>query len=225
MIPLEAVLFDFEGTLVDFQWRLKQAVNKVLKTLEDAGFATDSYGSTPNYAEIYNQSAQLAATEGISSDGLKMMEIIDSIYDSYDADALSRWQLYPGTVEALQQLESDGYRSGLVSNVGSRSLNKALNSLGLMERFQVVISRNDVAQLKPHPEGLLKAANALQIKSDNTIFVGDSINDLRAARAAGMLSCYLFGGEHPAIEGVNFNADFKIKSIGQIPLLLKKMVQ
>lgn len=215
-MPFEAVLFDFEGTLVDFQWQLKRAVNEVLKKLADAGFATDSYGSTPNYAEIYNQSAQLAATEGISSDGSKMMEIIDSIYDSYDADALSRWQLYPGTVETLQQLESDGYRSGLVSNVGSRSLNKALNSLGLMERFQVVISRNDVAQLKPHPEGLFKAANALQIKSDNTIFVGDSINDLRAARAAGMSFCYLGGGEDSLKTEVQSQVDLQIDTLSQL---------
>lgn len=137
-MPPKAVLFDFEGTLVDFQWQLQAAVDETVATLTEAGYATDSFGTTPSYVDIYNQSAQLIAAGSGICDGSESMRIIDSIYDAYDADAASRWQLYPDAVGVLKQLRSDGYRLGLVSNVGNAALTEAVARLGLVQSFEIV---------------------------------------------------------------------------------------
>ena len=216
---IEAVLFDFEGTLVDFQWQLEQAVSEIIISLEKAGYPPDLFGIDPSYAHIYNKSMELTLCED-DIQSLMIKNIISSTYDNYDLDALSRWNLYPDTIEVLDRLGGDGYKLGLVTNIGQVALSTALGRFDLTERFDIIISRNDVARLKPDPEGLFIALDRLNSAADEAIFIGDSVNDIDAASAAGIFSCYLSGGENSSTTGVNFVADYEIQSLNQLSLLL-----
>ena len=209
----------FEGTLVDFQWQLEQAVSEIIISLEKAGYPPNLFGIDPSYAHIYNKSMELALCED-DIQSLTIKNIISSTYDNYDLDALSRWNLYPDTVEVLDRLGGDGYKLGLVTNIGQVALSTALDKFDLTERFDIVVSRNDVARLKPDPGGLFIALDRLNTTADQVIFIGDSVNDIEAAAAAGIFSCYLSGGENSSRAVVNFDADFEIKSLNQLPLLL-----
>ena len=121
---------------------------------------------------------------------MTIKNIISSTYDNYDLDALSRWNLYPDTVEVLDRLGGDGYKLGLVTNIGQVALSTALDKFDLTERFDIVVSRNDVARLKPDPGGLFIALDRLNTTADQVIFIGDSVNDIEAAAAAGIFSCF-----------------------------------
>ncbi len=116
ILTVRDIIFDFEGTLVDFQWQLVPAVEECLAALADAGFKRHWYGSNPTYASIYNQTLSLSQAGKGQADPHLDMAIIDAIYDMYDADALTRWHLYSDTLETLATLKGMGFQMGLVSN-------------------------------------------------------------------------------------------------------------
>jgi phosphoglycolate phosphatase len=217
---VKEVLFDFEGTLVDFQWQLEPAVAETLGALSKAGFQRQWYGEKPGYAHIYNHTVDLANQGKGQGTSDSAPALVDTIYDRFDADALTRWNLYPDTLEMLGTLRHQGFRMAVVSNVGKRSLQAAMEKLQLSHLIQVVISRDDVFKIKPHPEGLLTAAKALGVKPAEVLFVGDSRNDVGAARQAGMQAGYLRGGEDSPEAMALFPADIELDKLLQLPPIL-----
>ena len=217
ILEVEAVLFDFEGTLVDFQWQLRAAVDECLAALEAVGYQRQWYGHEPNYASIYNDTLAFTAKATGPADTEWVMAIIDAVYDKYDADAESRWSLYPDTLDMLSTLDDHGFPIGLVSNIGKNALQAAMNRLGLSQRLKVIVSRDDVEQLKPHAGGLVQAAKALNIHPAHTIFIGDSRKDVIAARNAGMRAGFIAGGEDSRQALHESPADIEINRLGELP--------
>jgi phosphoglycolate phosphatase len=216
---IKAVLFDFEGTLVDFQWQLEPAVTETLEALSKAGFQRQCYGEMPGYAHIYNHTLDLVKQgKGLASNSAATL--VDDIYDRYDADALKRWNLYPDTLEVLEMMKHQGFQMAVVSNVGKCSLIAAMEKLRLSHLIQLTISRNEVFKIKPDPEGLLTAAKALGVKPAEVLFVGDSRNDVGAARQAGMQAGYLRGGEDSQEAMALFPADIELDELIQLPPIL-----
>jgi phosphoglycolate phosphatase len=190
---IEAMLFDFEGTLVDFQWKLSAAIEETREMLWKIGFAQERILSR-RYSTLMTEAMQAATEIGLSPDQVR--EKIGRVYDRYDEDALTRWALRPNVTDFLNAIKAKGMRTGLVSNVGGKTLTKALAKLGLATFFDVALSRNDVLNLKPHPDGLNLALQRLGIIKDNSIFLGDSLDDVNAARNAGIRIIIITDGEN-----------------------------
>jgi phosphoglycolate phosphatase len=190
---IEAMLFDFEGTLVDFQWQLSAAIEETRSMLWKMGFSQDRILSR-KYSTLMTEAMEAAAEIGLSPEQVR--ESIGCVYDRYDEDALTRWALRPGVKDFLNAIKSKGMSTGLVSNVGSKTLTKALSKLGLADFFDIALSRNDVLNLKPHPDGLNLAMKRLGISKDNSIFLGDSLDDVNAARNAGIRIMIITDGEN-----------------------------
>jgi HAD superfamily hydrolase (TIGR01509 family) len=191
-LPLRAVLFDFEGTLVDFQWRLAEAEAELRAALEELGFALEPF-SGDNYATLRTRAIGLRPELRTELDAR-----FSAIYDRYDGDALGRWSVLPGAEKVLARLASRGLRLGLVTNIGRPTIGPALERLGLDGSFEVVVTRNEVAFAKPSGEGIRKALEFLACRAEETLFVGDSLSDLGAARDAGVAVAIVAGGESSA---------------------------
>ncbi|MBA4418347.1 MAG: hypothetical protein C0392_10630 [Syntrophus sp. (in: bacteria)] len=190
---IEAVLFDFEGTLVDFQWKLLEAIEETLEMLWGMGFGRDQIASR-KYSTLLTEAVERAAEIGLLPDEVR--EKIGVIYDKYDEDALTRWALRPGAKEFLHGIRTKGVRTGLVSNVGIRTLSNALSRLGLEGLFEVALSRNDVLNLKPSPDGMNLALKKMGVERDRSIFIGDSLDDINGARNAGLRVIIIADGEN-----------------------------
>ncbi len=217
---IEGVVFDFEGTLVDFQWKLDQAVSETLGALAGMGIDRALFGEYSDYAEIYNLTVDLAEKNSERQDLWEAQRIISKIFDKYDSDALTRWNLYPETIALLHYLKKSGFKTALVTSVGKDALNKAFDKFNLRSYISIVITRNDVVRIKPYPEGLIKAVEIMGTESASTLFVGDSRNDIEAARAAGMPVCYLIGGERWPQNLPKSEADIEITGLREIiPIL------
>jgi HAD superfamily hydrolase (TIGR01509 family) len=182
-----AVVFDFEGTLVDFQWRLAEAEAELRAALAERGDATAG-----NYARLWNAAAESAVAEGRLEE---LRRALHPIYDRWDADALARWSPRPGAEALLRRLARLGVKTCLVSNIGCAALDAALGRFGLAPLLFPVVSRDDVTFMKPHPEGARRALVALGVPPQDALFVGDSRADVLAARASGMRVAIIRGGE------------------------------
>ena len=216
---MEAVLFDFEGTLVDFQWNLAEAVRETIEMLKTSGFPIDRIRSR-KYSTLMKEAMETASEIGRSPDEVR--EKIGAIYDRYDEDALTRWALRPKAKNFLSALKAKGMKTGLVSNVGKRGLEKAIQKLNLQQFFDVIVTRNDVKAPKPHSEGIQLALNRLRVMKDRAVFVGDSLDDVHAAKAAGLKVVIILGGENVKPDLLSANPDFLIQSYDQLITSLKE---
>jgi phosphoglycolate phosphatase len=187
----KAYLFDFEGTLVTFEWNLKEGMAAMLKGIVSSGYSLEKLKKTPSYVNIHDYASEIKEQNKEST----IMDIINNIFDQFDADALTRWSLNPCAKSTIKKLKEKGFPVGLVTNVGSNAIEGAINTLGLENLFDSVITRNDVRRLKPSPESLHLASKALKVNQDSVLFIGDSFDDIGAARAAGMKCCFIKGGQ------------------------------
>lgn len=213
------ILFDLEGTLVDFQWRLGDAVKEILPVLAEAGVDPSRYGKFPSYASLYNTSRDITC-EWKPHKAAKLFERLASIYDKYDRDALSRWTPYPDSHHVLKILSDSGYRMGVVSNCGSHAVDAVLERFSLSGYFEIILSRNDVTYLKPSPEGLKLVLKKLCAPADKTLFVGDSLNDILAANQVPIPSCFLSSGESLVTGEQGYIATFQISLLSELTDIL-----
>jgi len=215
----DVILFDLEGTLVNFQWRLNDAVKEILQVLVNAGIDPAHYGQSPGYAGLYNITRDITSSWKIE-DSRRLFDRLAAVYDKYDRDALSRWAPYPDTGGILARLSDCGYKMGVVSNCGAHASETVLEKFGLAGYFEIVLSRNDVEYLKPCPESLKLALKKLCAPAERSLFVGDSLNDILAAERVPMASCFLSVGES-LVTGEDADiATYRISSLSMLPDIL-----
>ena len=201
---VEAILFDFEGTLVDLQWNLQGAVKETLEMLKTLRFPIQRLQGM-KYSTLMLEAVRMAQEIGQSAG--RVREKIGAIYDRFDEDALKRWTLREGSEDFLSALKTKGIKIGLVSNVGRKALDKAILKLDLHPFFNVVVSRNDVQSMKPSGEGLRLALSRLRVTSDEALYVGDSLDDVLAAKAAGVKVIIIMGKESSETELLSAGPD------------------
>ena len=106
---MKLITFDFEGTLVDFHWRLREAEDEALNLLVEKGISRKEFESS-NYDDIYNLAQKKGEKWGFPAGYLA--SLLGDVYDKYDLDAASRWAIWDGVDHVLDRLK--GYKTALI---------------------------------------------------------------------------------------------------------------
>lgn len=182
-----AVLFDMDGTLVDTLPDIAAAVNGALvelglHALDPARIAT-LIGNGPRVLSRRALEAQQTLT---TAERDKLVEPLLAGYArNYATQAGTLGRVFPGTIEGLQELTARGLKLGVVTNALQHLAETVLARFALTPYLQLVLGGDRVAQPKPHPEPLWKACDHFGVDPQQALMVGDSVNDVAAARAAG----------------------------------------
>ncbi|HUW37409.1 MAG TPA: HAD family hydrolase [Rhodocyclaceae bacterium] len=207
-----ALIFDFEGTLVDFQWQLEPAEAELRSAFAELGFAGDDFAHG-NYATMWNAAADSLAPQGRMAE---LRRALSPIYDRWDFDALKRWAPRPGAAELLRRFAAGGLLVGMVSNVGRGALAGALQRFDFARCLSPVVSRDDVSTMKPSAEGILRVLSEWHFAADEVLFVGDSRADVFGARAAGLPVAIIRGGECDETAFAEHPPDYMISQLGEL---------
>jgi phosphoglycolate phosphatase len=186
-----AAIFDFEGTLVDFQWRLEPAEAELRRAFAGMGFEGAQF-EQGSYSSMWNAAADLMEKQGRIAE---LRRALGPVYDRWDADALARWAPRQGALELLRGIAHKGLRAGMVSNIGRRALGQALARFGFERWLAPVVSRDEVTWMKPRAEGIVRVLAQWGAQPQEVLFVGDSRADVMGARAAGVAVAIVRGGE------------------------------
>jgi phosphoglycolate phosphatase len=101
--------------------------------------------------------------------------------------------------EGLDLLQAAGFRLGCVTNKAEQFTLPLLRDKGILDRFALVVSGDTLERKKPDPAPLLHAAAELDVTPGESLMVGDSRSDVKAARAAGFrIVCMSYGYNHGA---------------------------
>ena len=187
MLPT-ALLLDLDGTLTDSIGLIVHCYQQTL-TL----FA----GRTPTREEVVPKIGRALPTL-FAEENIGDVEELLTFYRALYARENESWvRLYDGVEEMLADLHSR-LPLALVTSKSLQSAHPALERFGIGAKMQVIITSDDTQNHKPDPEPLLLAATRLGIAPEHCAYLGDSIHDLHAARAAGMQAlAALWGPSEP----------------------------
>lgn len=108
-------------------------------------------------------------------------------------------RVFPGIPELIHGRKQLGWRVGVFTGKGRRGAEWTLQSLGLLEVVDCLVSSDDVREPKPHPEGVLTALKRLEMAPASLVFVGDAPADIQAGNAARVVTvAALWGAFDPA---------------------------
>lgn len=198
----QAVLFDLDGTLIDSVPDLAHAADRMLKRM-----GQEPVGETAVRQWVGNGAQMLvkrALARHIDIDGLKLNDaVFEHAYQLflqyYGEQTADRSALYAGVLDCLDQLKVSGVPMAVVTNKPMQFTTPMLDGFGLSGYFDCVLGGDSLAVKKPDPQPLLHAMDVLGSSPETTLMVGDSVNDLRAARAAGCpIACVPYGYNHGA---------------------------
>jgi len=191
------ILIDVDGTLVDSVPDLAFCVDEMMRHL-----GREPWGETRVRDWVGNGVERLVRRALIGQlDGEPDEAEFDRAYpvflDLYADNTSKRSLLYPGVLEGLDYLKVGGYALGCVTNKAEQFTLPLLKDLGIYEYFSIVICGDTLEQKKPHPAPLLHAAEFFKVSPERSLMVGDSISDVKAARAAGFqIACLPYGYNH-----------------------------
>ena len=215
------VLIDVDGTLVDSVPDLTYCVDEMMDRL-----GMPRRGETAvrqwvgNGVERLVRRALINQLDGEPDEALyeKAMPIFNELYAE---NTSKRSCLYPGVEEGLAYLKQAGFRLGCVTNKAEQFTVPLLTDLGVIENFEIVVSGDTLPRKKPDPMPLLHAAEQLGVAPAESMMLGDSMSDVKAARAAGFqIICMSYGYNH-GVDIHDSNPDAVIDSMAELKGLLE----
>jgi phosphoglycolate phosphatase len=184
-MPNPLLVFDLDGTLIDTAPDLIDTLNLIL--------AREKLPAVPFEAarNMIGGGARMLIERGLAADGRACGRgEVDRLYRDfvahYGEHIADRSRPFPGLEAALDALAAAGWRFAVCTNKLEGLSLRLLDLLGLSKRFAAICGQDTFGVQKPHPDILLHTIRRAGGAPDRAIMVGDSVNDVDVARAAGI---------------------------------------
>ena len=190
---VNAILFDLDGVLVDSFETWSYVFNDTLrhfglKTLSRKDFIKEFGAPIESDVRKYFKG--------------KTINEVEQVYNLKFRNRIKHVKLFPQSKKILEKLKNKKIKLGLITNSTRFITLTILNYFNLKKYFEVVVTMDDVKRRKPAPDMILKACKTLKVRPENTILVGDTMNDIIAGRRAGCVTV-----------GYKVNGDYEINSL------------
>jgi beta-phosphoglucomutase len=203
-VPVEAVLFDMDGVLVDSEAFIAEAAIAMLA--ERYGVAATREDFLPFVGTGEDRFISgAAARHGIE---VEIERDKARTYDLYDELVRGRLEALPGAVDFVRECRSRGLKTAVATSADRRKLDVNLSEIGIPgSEFDALVDGLQVARKKPWPDIYLEAARRVGTDPRRCLVVEDAVSGVRAAKAAGCL-CLALGGSFPEAELLAAGADW-----------------
>ena len=190
-MPVNLVIFDLDGTLVDSSIDITNAIN----------YAIEPYGVQPVTVQetislvgegITRLMEKVIERKGISAD---RDSLAGRFLEHYSSHLIDNTIVYPGVIETLKKLNN--HKKAVISNKREVLSIRTLDELGILEYLDLVVGSDTTAERKPSPVPLRYAMEKLGAAPDETVIVGDSNYDIEAGKAAGIKTIAVTYGYRP----------------------------
>tara|TARA_R110002111_G_scaffold71793_4_gene115005 strand:+ start:7040 stop:7732 length:693 start_codon:yes stop_codon:yes gene_type:complete len=210
------IAFDLDGTLIDSVPDLSKAIQKTLGELD---LPEQSQQQVRSWV---GDGARMLVKRALSGD--IRAQVPEALFNKayplflrhYAKHLNCESTLYDGVGQTLQGLKEAGIKLACITNKPTQFTLPLLEQFGLSDFFEKVVCGDTFEQRKPHPQPLLEVADFFKTTPQQAIMVGDSINDIQAAQAAGFYSICVDYGYHGDHDVNDLGADLVISHFSQI---------
>lgn len=219
MTPLQTILFDLDGTLVDTAPDLALALNL---QRDRHGLPALPLETIRPYAS-HGSRGLLGIGFGLTPEHADFPSMREEYLDLYDEVFTHGPVLFEGIAEVLDVLESAGMQWGVVTNKPRRFTGRLMQALALDRRAVCIVSGDDAPRPKPYPDTLLLACELASSAPGACIYIGDAERDIVAGHAAGMRTViarygYLDAHDQPEAWGAELMIDTPLDLLRKLGL-------
>ncbi|MFI0400677.1 MAG: phosphoglycolate phosphatase [Thiolinea sp.] len=216
------VLIDLDGTLVDSVPDLAYSVDQ---TMLELGLPLRGEAAVRTWVgNGVKTLVERALTNDLHTpaDPIELERTLAVFMRIYADNTSQRSRVYPGVLAGLDFLQScKQLKIACVTNKAEQFTHKLLRDLGLFERFALIVSGDTLPEKKPHPLPLLYAAEQLGVAAADSLMLGDSKSDVKAARAAGFKVIAVSYGYNHGEDIRDYQPDAVIDSFQELTTLIQ----
>lgn len=215
----ELAVFDCDGTLVDSQRRIIDAVR---------GAWTEA-GMTPPEDESIRRIVGLALPQALQmlapdASGVQLGRLVQefrNVFKAQESDLAYDEPLYPGALETLTALRTSGVTLAVATGKGQRGLRKTLETHGILDWFAVLKTADD-GPSKPHPQILEDAMLEMGASPATTVMIGDTAYDMAMGRSAGAHCLGVAWGYHAPEDLESYGASHVVHAYQEVPAAVRR---
>lgn len=214
MSRVKNLIFDLDGTLIDSSDGVVEAVNYSLKMMGEPLQPPEIIKPYIGYplSQMYHDFTDKPLKELYHHFQVKAAEtVVKSTY------------LLPGVKETIEILHKQNFKMAIATTKIKKHVHGISEMFDWSDKFHAFVGGDEVKQVKPAPDVFMEAMKRLKVKSEDSIVIGDTVNDIFAAQAIPIKVIAVkspYGG-HEKIKAAK--PDYHINSITELPDLLRKI--
>ncbi len=217
--PIAGVVFDFDGTLSELHIDFAEMRRRALAVIEKYGVDPASLPQTYTLESI-TTAARMLEEQRRPEEAIALREEAMEAVEQAEAEAAERARLFPWVEQVLLALRGEGIPCAVVTRNCAPAVHKILGRLA--DCLAAVLTREQVTNVKPHPEHLEAARRCLGCSLEQpVIMVGDHSSDIQAGRQAGMVAVGVLSGATSVEALAGAGAHFILPDGAQLPDIVR----
>ncbi|TAK62140.1 MAG: HAD family hydrolase [Bacteroidetes bacterium] len=205
MKRFSCVIFDLDGTLTQTNELIFASFNHVTKKYLGKEYTPDEITA------MFGPPEEIALLRLVGQEYLDAA--IEDFFQFYFLNHPRLASAHPGVHEILDYLKQQGTLLAVFTGKGKRSTIITLDALGIAHYFDLLVTGSDVINHKPSSEGIQKALAAFNIPASEALMVGDAVNDVKAARDAGVAMAAVLWDSYGKDAVMKMDVDYMFHSV------------
>lgn len=223
-MAIEAVIFDLDGTLADFNLDYRSVRVEVKNFLMKKGLPSSVLSTKENIFNMLDKTSIFLRNRDESNKTIeKILEEALKLAENREVEAAKKTSLFPGVPETLRILREKGLKIGLFTINSQKATEHILKRFRLVSLFSVIVPRDSLRHVKPSVDHLKAVLKVLEVDPDKAIVVGDSVNDMTCARELNVIAVGFPTGFSSNKELIDSGANYIITSIADLPALIDQI--
>lgn len=216
---MRLLIFDFDGTLADTEAVI---LTTLAQTLAELGLDAPPANALKKLVGL--PLATIFERASSSQDQALIARAVQIYRARFPENCRLGVRLYPGVKETLESLRKLGLTLAIASSRERNSLLSLTDQLGITPYFSIIAGEQDVSRHKPEPDVAVFVSGKTGIPAKDAIFIGDTVYDIGAGKAAGMKTCGVTYGNHARERLLESGADYVIDRFPElVPIVAGNM--
>jgi HAD superfamily hydrolase (TIGR01509 family) len=211
----KAIIFDVDGVILDTEALAAQATIQAIKEFYDIELAPEDFHEFLG-RDVRGYIEGALAKHGYKADDLE--GLVERRLDIMEGLMKESLQVFPGVRECIEKLQDSDMKTAIATSSQYEKIIEGFKDVHIdIERFDVIVTGDDIANLKPAPDIYLETAKRLNLEPKQCLVIEDAITGVQAAKAAGMV-CIAVTNSFPDEKLIEAGADMILPSLETLSL-------
>ncbi len=219
----KGIVFDLDGTLVNSEVDFVKMKRNMIAVLEDNGAPKGVLTPQMTTVVILENARRYWADQGkTEAEKQRLEDEMTHLMDQGELEAVDTLRAIPGAKDAVHKLRNMGYRLAILTRSHHLYAEKALEKIGMLGDFELILGRGETPQPKPYAEAMIHAAKLMKLELGEVFLVGDHHIDATCALNAKCSFVGVATGPRPDRAWEALKPDIILQSVADLPVWLKE---
>ena len=223
---IKAIIWDLDGTLIHFKIDYLRARRKAINVLKKYQVPKHLLTVKSSILENVKFARDFFEKEGFSKDKInKIIEEVDKEITTIEYEAAQDATIINGIDQVLEFAKNKNLKQAIFTFNTKKNAEISLKKVNILQYFDLIVGRDNVSNLKPHPDHLIYICNQLNVKTNEILVIGDTNRDIEAAINVGAHSIALNTNVTGLFNQESFNKAEEIIELEEIPSKLLNAIE